>query len=150
MQAVVKSDKRAYMDEKELKGLIQSALQARQNAYCPYSGFAVGAALLSEEGEVFGGCNVENVSFGATICAERNAFFHAVSTGKRSFRAIAIVGGPVKNAEVETYAYPCGMCRQVMTEFCQGDFLVIVAKSVSDYLCFPLKELMPCSFDSIE
>ena len=125
--------------------LVQAALDARRNAYVPYSHYAVGAALLTEEGEIFHGCNVENASYGATNCAERTAFFRAVSQGKRKFRAIAIAGGMEGEKPVE-YAYPCGICRQVMREFCKDDFIIIVAKSVEDFQEYRLEEILPFGF----
>ena len=131
--------------------LIQAALKARENAYVPYSHYQVGAALLTEEGEILQGCNVENASYGATCCAERTAVFKAVSEGKKHFRAIAITGG-IQGKEPEDYAYPCGICRQVLSEFAGKDGLkVIVAKSISEYQEFSLGELLPHSFggDSI-
>ena len=125
--------------------LIQAALDARENAYVPYSHYAVGAALLTEEGEIFSGCNIENASYGATNCAERTAFFQAVSQGERKFCAIAITGGMEGEMPVE-YAYPCGICRQVMREFCRDDFKVIVAKSVGDFQEYRLEEILPFGF----
>lgn len=120
-------------------------------AYAPYSGYHVGAALLGEDGGIYQGGNIENASYGATNCAERTAIFKAVSDGVRVFRAIAVVGGLAGN-EPADYAYPCGICRQVMSEFAQKDFLVIVAKSVEDYKLFTLEELLPAGFggDSIQ
>lgn len=125
--------------------LVQAALDARRNAYVPYSHYAVGAALLTEEGEIFPGCNVENASYGATNCAERTAFFRAVSQGKRKFRAIAIAGG-MEGEKLVEYAYPCGICRQVMREFCKDDFIIIVAKSVEDFQEYRLEEILPFGF----
>ncbi|MBP5197450.1 MAG: cytidine deaminase [Lachnospiraceae bacterium] len=136
------------LDEKEL---IYSALEARKSAYAPYSHFKVGAALLCKDGLIFRGCNVENSSYGATNCAERTAFFKAVSEDEREFEAIAIVGA-LENTEPTEYAYPCGICRQVMSEFCHDDFKVIVARSIDDYKIYTLGELLPASFggDSIK
>lgn len=125
--------------------LIRAALSARENAYVPYSNYAVGAALLTEGGEIVTGCNVENASFGATNCAERTAFFKAVSQGERRFSAIAIAGGE-KGKEPVDYAYPCGVCRQVMREFAAKDFQVIVARSTADYQEYRLDELLPHGF----
>lgn len=129
--------------------LIAQAFQAREFSYCPYSGFAVGAALLAEDGQVFTGCNVENAAYGPSNCAERGAFFRAVSEGVRSFRAIAIVGGSkeCKEGEVELCA-PCGICRQVMREFCFADFKIILAKDRKHYEVHTLGELLPLSFGS--
>lgn len=126
-------------------GLIRAALAARENAYVPYSRYAVGAALLCDDGEMIPGCNIENASFGATVCAERTAFFRAVGSGKRRFTAIAITGG-MEGEQPKEYAYPCGICRQVMKEFCGDDFLILVAKSETDYEEYRLKELLPKGF----
>lgn len=125
--------------------LIRAALEARKSAYVPYSHYAVGAALLTDAGEIVSGCNIENASYGATNCAERTAFFKAVSQGLKGFRAIAIAGGLDGEEPVE-YAYPCGICRQVMREFCRDDFQVIVAKSVEDFREYRLDELLPFGF----
>lgn len=125
--------------------LIQAALGARETAYAPYSRYRVGAALLAEDDTIITGANIENASYGATNCAERTAVFKAVSEGRKSFRAIAIAGGPEGEAPVD-YAYPCGICRQVMSEFATEDFLVIVAKSTSDYKEYRLNELLPYRF----
>ena len=126
-------------------GLIEAALSARKMAYAPYSHYTVGAALLTAEGDVYQGGHIENASYGATNCAECTAFFKAVSEGRKSFQAIAITGG-MENCEPVDYAYPCGICRQVMQEFADKDFKVIVAKSVSDYKVCSLKELLPYGF----
>lgn len=126
--------------------LIHFALKAREASYSPYSHFAVGAALLCESGLVYSGCNIENASYSPTICAERTTIFKAVSEGNKSFVKIAIVGG---NSEkpIENYAYPCGVCRQVMREFCNPDnFEVIVAIDENRYKKFKLKELLPEGF----
>lgn len=123
--------------------LIKAALDARKNSHSPYSGFRVGAALLCEDDKIYTGCNIENASYSATVCAERTALFKAVSDGKRDFSAIAIVGG---GEDGMTMAYPCGVCRQVMSEFCGKDFRVIVATSENDYEEYTLKELLPKSF----
>lgn len=125
--------------------LIKSALDARNFSYVPYSGYAVGAALLGENGKVYSGCNIENAAYGPTNCAERTAFFKAVSEGERCFDAIAICGGKKGEMPV-TYAYPCGVCRQVMKEFCRDDFQIIVAKSVEEYEIYTLAELLPHGF----
>lgn len=124
--------------------LIKEALRARKQAYAPYSGYLVGAALLTGEGGIYTGCNVENASYGAVNCAERTAFYKAVSEGKREFKAIAIVGGKQNAAD---YAAPCGICRQVMMEFCNPkEFRVIIAKSCGDYREYTLEELLPYGF----
>lgn len=130
------------MDDREL---IRQALSAREYSYSPYSSYQVGAALLTEDGRVYMGCNIENASYGATNCAERTVFFKAVSEGVRNFKKIAIVGSP--KGEVTQYAFPCGLCRQVMREFCEpSGFQIIVAKSEEDYKVFTLQELLPESF----
>ncbi|MCR4656904.1 MAG: cytidine deaminase [Lachnospiraceae bacterium] len=130
-----------------IPGLIEEALNAREYAYVPYSHFKVGAALLTDDGVIYKGCNIENASYGATNCAERTAFFKAVSEGKHAFKAIAVVGGR-EGEEIADYAFPCGICRQVMLEFCGSDFVVIVAKSVGDYKRYTLDEIIPCGFSS--
>lgn len=133
-------------EENVIKSLIEAALSARQASYSPYSNYQVGAALLTESGTVYTGCNIENAAYSPTNCAERTAFFKAVSEGERNFRAIAIVGG-TKGKEIDNYAYPCGVCRQVMMEFCNTDnFWIITAKSVSDYVVKTLGELLPDGF----
>lgn len=131
--------------EDTIKQLINEALNARNYAYAPYSQFMVGAALITEDDSVYTGCNVENASYGATNCAERTAIFKAVSEGVRLIKAIAIVGG-VKDGDM-TYAYPCGVCRQVLREFSNpGDLVIIVAKNQDDYKTYSLEELLPESF----
>lgn len=131
--------------------LIQAALQARQSSYSPYSHYQVGAALLTADGKIYQGCNIENASYGATNCAERTAIFKAVSEGQRNFLAIAVCGGLEGQAPVD-YAYPCGICRQVMQEFAGEDFVILVAKSVEEYLEYTMAELLPAGFggDSIQ
>ena len=125
--------------------LIRRALLARERAYTPYSHFQVGAALLTRTGTVYPGCNIENAAYTPTNCAERTAFFSAVSQGERDFAAIAIVGGP--QGGVLDYTAPCGVCRQVMMEFCDPDtFRILAARSPEDYRVFTLRELMPQSF----
>lgn len=125
--------------------LITLALEARKMSYSPYSGFKVGAALLAKDGTVFKGCNIENVGYSATNCAERTAFFKAVSEGYKEFVAIAIVGG--KGELPDDYAYPCGICRQVMMEFCDPKtFRVITAISEKEYLDKTLEEMLPFGF----
>lgn len=126
--------------------LIEEALSARAQAYCPYSNFAVGAALLTGSGKIYHGCNVENASYSVANCAERTAIFKAVSEGEKDFVAIAVVGGQ-KDVTPVDYVYPCGVCRQVMAEFGNPDeFRIIVAKTVNDYKTYILKELLPESF----
>lgn len=127
-----------------MKMLINLAMEARGKSYCPYSGFAVGAALQTKEGKIYQGCNIENAAFTPTNCAERTAFFKAVSEGKRDFVKIAIVGG--KRGEMTAPA-PCGVCLQVMSEFCKADeFEIVMAKSEEDYSSKRLSELLPSSF----
>lgn len=129
----------------ENRELVMEALKARKQAYCPYSGFAVGAALLCADGRVFTGCNIENAAFTPTNCAERTAFFKGISEGVRAFRAIAIAGG--RQGALSDYVMPCGVCRQVMMEFCNPEtFEVIAAVSEDDYRVFKLKELLPEGF----
>ena len=128
------------------QALVQRALEARENAYCPYSGFAVGAALLCGDGTVYSGCNIECASLSPGNCAERTAFFRAVNDGQRSFAAIAVAGGP-KGQAPDSFCAPCGVCRQVMREFCDPKtFRVILARSETDYREFTLEELLPESF----
>ena len=128
--------------------LLEEALKARKAAYAPYSGFQVGAALLCADGSIYTGCNVENSSYGAACCAERTVFFKAVSEGKRSFRAIAVVGGK-KDEEVLEVCPPCGICRQVMREFCGSDFAVVLGRSSLDYDIYTLEQLFPLPFDTL-
>lgn len=129
--------------------LINIALQSRLNAYCPYSGFAVGAALLCGDGSVYTGCNIENSAFSPTVCAERTAFFKSISEGKKDFVKIAVVGGN-SGKEPQNYCPPCGVCRQVMKEFCSADFEIIIAKNPDEYKIKTLSELLPESFDKRE
>ncbi len=127
------------------KQLIQEAIKARENAYAPYSGFCVGAALLSKNGNIYRGCNIENAGHTPSNCAERTAFFKAVSEGERAFQMIAIVAGP-KEGTLQ-FTAPCGVCRQVMMEFCDYEtFRIILATSTEDYQVFTLKELLPYGF----
>lgn len=126
--------------------LIEIALGARECAYAPYSKFKVGAALLGNSGVVYRGCNIENASYPASNCAERTAFFTAKAMGEKEFQAIVIIGGK-EDAETFEFCPPCGVCRQVMREFCNPQtFEVVLAKSTSDYKVFTLEELLPMSF----
>lgn len=126
--------------------LISTALEARTLAYAPYSKFQVGAALLAENGSVYKGCNIENASYPAGNCAERTAFNHAIVNGERCFQMIAIVGGTEDAKQLE-YCTPCGICRQMMREFCNPEsFEIIVARSIEEYQVFTLGELLPESF----
>lgn len=141
------------MNEQLEKELIQKAMEMTKMSYAPYSGYHVGAALLTNDGQIYTGCNIENASYGATNCAERTAFFKAVSEGVRGFEAIAVVGAPTDAAAEDTfseYAYPCGICRQVMQEFCKKDFTIIVAKTTEDYQKYTLRELLPFGFGGID
>lgn len=133
------------LSQQETENLIGQAMKAREYSYSPYSGFSVGAALLCKNGQTFRGCNIENTAFGPSNCAERTAFFKAVSEGNRDFCAIAIVGGKT-GEELKNLTFPCGVCRQVMAEFCKPDFLVIVAKSEKEYKVYPLQEILPHGF----
>ena len=125
------------------KALIDKAIEAMGRAYAPYSSFKVGAALLCADGQIYTGCNIENSSFSPTICAERVAVSKAVSEGKRDFCAIAVVGG--KDGEISDYCFPCGVCRQVISEFCSDDFAVILynGKEMKEYT---LDEILPFRF----
>ena len=125
--------------------LVDRAIEAREHAYVPYSHFAVGAALLTTDGKVYPGCNIENSSFGATNCAERTAFFSAVYAGERDFEAIAIVGGP-EGKPVHELCAPCGICRQVMREFCDLDFKIYLSKGDGTYFAASLADMLPFSF----
>lgn len=133
------------MEEKEL---INKAYEAQNFSYAPYSEFNVGAALLTKGGKVYTGCNIENVAYSPTNCAERTAFFKAVSEGEKEFEMIAIVGNN-KGAKEEDkdYCAPCGICRQVMIEFCDSkDFKIILARSEDDYKSYTLGGLLPLAF----
>ena len=127
------------------KDLMEAAEAARLRSYSPYSHFCVGAALLGESGTIYTGCNIENAAFSPTNCAERTAFFKAVSEGERSFAAIAITGG--REGAAPSFCAPCGVCRQVMLEFCKGDFRVILGNS-SALQVTTLAELTPYAFDA--
>lgn len=129
--------------------LIKTAINMQNFSYAPYSHFHVGAALLAENGKVYTGCNVENAAYGPSNCAERTAIFKAVSEGDKEFSAIAIVGGPEDKdgkPTIEDFCPPCGVCRQVMSEFCKKDFVIILAKSPEEYKTFTLGQLLPESF----
>ncbi len=131
--------------EYDLQELIRTALSMRKMSYAPYSHFNVGAALLSKDGRVYTGCNIENAAFTPTNCAERTAFFKAVSEGVKEFSAIVISGGP-EGAEPDDFCPPCGVCRQVMSEFCKEDFQIILAKSETEYKTYTLTEIIPERF----
>lgn len=121
-------------------GLLEIAVKAAENAYCPYSGFHVGAALLTADGEIYTGCNVENASYSMTVCAERTAIFKAVSEGKKNFSAIAVAGSA--DGDFSRNCTPCGACLQVMSEFCGDDFTIILADGKHK-----LSEFFPVSFN---
>ena len=123
--------------------LMEAAARAREFSYSPYSGFCVGAALLTSDGRIFTGCNVENAGLSATNCAERTAVFKAVSEGVRDFSAIAVVGG--RRGEVSPFCAPCGVCRQVLAEFCAPDLPVILGTPQA-FKVYTLGELLPFSF----
>ena len=130
--------------------LVREALEAMHFAYVPYSGFTVGAALLTKSGKVYRGCNIENAAYGPSNCAERTAIFKAVSEGEREFAAIAVVGG--KNGDAADIFPPCGVCRQVMQEFCGPDFEIHMQKAGGGVFTVKLPELLPFGFtkDSME
>ncbi|WP_055668047.1 cytidine deaminase [Desnuesiella massiliensis] len=121
--------------------LIECAITAREKAYVPYSNFKVGAAVLTKEGKIFSGCNIENASFGATNCAERTAIFKAVSEGHNTITAVAVIGDP------STHTYPCGICRQVIVEFAEDENIdIILIKNKEDYIVKKLHDILPGSF----
>lgn len=124
----------------ENKELVIEALKAKEKAYVPYSKFRVGAALLTEDGRVYSGCNIENASYGATNCAERTAIFKAVSEGATKIKKIAIVGDALG------YTYPCGICRQVILEFAAEDIEIILGKDENDFLVKSMEEILPGAF----
>lgn len=133
------------MEQVMIEKLIDTAIEQLKFSYTPYSNFKVGAALLAKNGEIFTGCNIENASYTPTNCAERTAFFKAVSEGERHFAAICIVGG--KDGKLADYTSPCGVCRQVMMEFCEPEqFKIILAISREEYQIYTLKELLPEGF----
>ena len=123
--------------------LIDIAINAMDNAYTPYSGFKVGAALLTKGGKVYTGCNIENASFSPTVCAERTSFFKAISEGETDFVKIAIVGG--QDGNLTDYCTPCGVCRQVISEFCTGDFEIVLYNG-ADSKTLTLDEMLPYRF----
>ncbi|MCQ2430871.1 MAG: cytidine deaminase [Clostridia bacterium] len=125
------------------KALVQAAADAREKAYTPYSHFKVGAALLTKSGKIYTGCNIENASYTPTVCAERTAVFKAVSEGDTDFAAIAVVGGP--EGPAADFCAPCGVCRQVLAEFCPAHFPVLLGKPGA-YSVHPLSDLLPFAF----
>ena len=129
--------------------LIKTANEMTKRSYVPYSHFHVGAALLDSNGKVWIGCNIENAAYGPSNCAERTAVFKAVSEGARSFEAIAIVGGPEDEngkVQIQDFCPPCGVCRQVLSEFCDREFKIILANGNGEQKVFTLAELLPESF----
>ena len=128
----------------EKEELMLRAMEARHMAYAPYTGFAVGAALLCRDGQVYTGCNIENAAYTPSNCAERTAVFKAVSEGERDFAAIALCGG--LKGVVKDYCAPCGVCRQVMREFCKPDFKIILVKSEEEWKVYTLSQLLPEGF----
>lgn len=133
------------MEQVMIEKLIDTAIEQLKFSYTPYSNFKVGAALLTKSGKIYTGCNIENASYTPTNCAERTAFFKAVSEGVRDFQAICIVGG--KNGKLTEYTAPCGVCRQVMMEFCNPKtFQIILAVDKERYEIYTLEELMPFGF----
>ncbi len=138
-------EQKNMISKDQAEQLLSKAKEMLSFSYAPYSNFKVGAALLSKDGTVFGGCNIENAAYGPSNCAERTAFFNAVSTGKKSFSAIAIVGGP--EGKIKDFCPPCGVCRQVMMEFCKPEEFVIILQNASGEIQqFTLKELLPLGF----
>lgn len=135
----------AELTQQQIAALVATAIDGLSRSYAPYSHFHVSAALLAEDGTIFSGCNIENAAYSVSNCAERTAFFTAVHSGARSFRAIAIVGGTY--GQVHTYCPPCGVCRQVMREFCDPHtFVIILADSLTHWVTYRLEELLPLSF----
>ena len=127
----------------DYKLLMHTAQEARNNSYSPYSHFRVGAALLTKSGKVYTGCNIKNAAYSVTVCAERTAIFKAVSEGERDFEALAIVGG--RDGEIADFCAPCGVCRQVISEFCKKDFEIILGNE-DKFEVYTLDLLLPYSF----
>lgn len=133
------------MNKKQIEEMIELAISQLAFSYAPYSHYKVGAALLTKGGKIYTGCNIENAAFTPTNCAERTAFFKAVSEGEKEFQAICVVGG--QDGILTEYAAPCGVCRQVMMEFCNPEtFRIILATGREQYEVFTLKELLPLGF----
>ena len=132
------------MDKKQIEEMIDLAIKQLDYSYAPYSHFHVGAVLLAKNGTYYTGCNIENAAYTPTNCAERTAFFKAVSEGCRKLSAIAIVGG-LKNGECD-YTYPCGICRQVIAEFAEQGCVIVVAKNKQEYRMYSVEELLPETF----
>ena len=133
-------------DKKQIETLIDTALEQRSLAYAPYSGYRVGAALLASDGKIYTGCNIENAAYTPTICAERTAFFKAVSEGVRDFEAICIAGGSGETPA--GYSAPCGVCRQVMREFCGDDFMIHMVTGTDSFESCTMADLLPHSFSA--
>ncbi len=134
------------MNREKAIELVKIAIEARKSSYTPYSHFNVGAALLTKDGKIYKGCNIESAAYTPTCCAERTAFFKAVSEGERHFEGIAVVGGKA-GEEISELCPPCGVCRQVMMDFCDpNDFEIILASSIDQIKTFKLKELLPLGF----
>ncbi|MCF0136304.1 MAG: cytidine deaminase [Lachnospiraceae bacterium] len=133
------------MDKDTQRLLVRKALEMRGRAYCPYSHFAVGAALLGKDGTIYTGCNIENGTLTPTVCAERTAFFKAISEGQREFEGIAICGGH-EDREPDRICAPCGVCRQVMMEFCHKDFEIILGISEENMVVETLETMLPYGF----
>lgn len=133
------------ISQKSVDKLTAAAIAARNFAYAPYSNFAVGAALLTSDDKIFTGCNIESASFSATNCAERTAFFKAISEGEKNFKAIAVVGGP-KNSPIQKFCPPCGTCRQVMSEFCNPNEFFIILFDGTNHKIYTLNEILPHNF----
>ena len=132
------------LEKNQIEALIDQAIGMMDYSYAPYSHFHVGAALLAKNGSVYGGCNIENAAYTPSNCAERTAFFKAVSEGERDFAAIALCGG--LKGVVKDYCAPCGVCRQVMREFCKPDFKIILVKSEEEWKVYTLSQLLPEGF----
>ena len=137
------------LEKNQIEALIDQAIGMMDYSYAPYSHFHVGAALLTKEGKVYQGCNIENAAYSPSVCAERTAFFKAVYEGERNFKAIAIMGGPetVKGPDCDICA-PCGICRQVMMEFCDPGTFEILLGTPEKYEIYTLKEILPLGFGS--
>lgn len=137
------------ISDEQKKELFTIAKHMLNFSYAPYSNFKVGAALITKDGKIFTGCNVENAAYGPSNCAERTAFFKAISEGELSFEGIMIVGGP--NGIIKDYCAPCGVCRQVMMEFCNPEiFSIFLAKDENDIIEYKLKNLMPLGFGNAD
>lgn len=144
-EEALRREQESVLDETTVRSLIETAIAQLPRAYVPYSGFRVGAALLAKEGSVYTGCNIENAAYTPSNCAERTAFFKAVSEGVTQFDAICVVGG--QNGVLTELTPPCGVCRQVMMEFCSPEqFQIILATDTEHYRIYKLKEILPMGF----